>query len=276
MTEQDIHASYLHWLEEASAYRLAEIAGCSAPDSKTSLGAELLGEVRDEVVSAWRAGRFDWDTDRLDHDLAMECAEEGIIPHEYHQRALLFVDLYAYREESEFTERGEWSGTFYDMMADAIGQITERAAIAFIAEVRSAFDQHWVCPGCGDTGTPHICYPDDCRGSDDTDTSCCDAPDSECYTIVVPPVQSVPEAPAEAVLTTQVPEISDPILDLLKAHGEAPRIAGDETAAFMARMDALNRAEFDKARRPFSLWRRPAFWVAVITVAAVVTVWLAL
>src|SRR5687767_5715596 len=62
MSTEDIHASYLHWLEEASAYRLAEIAGCSAPDSKTSLGSELLTEVRDEVVSAWRAGRFDWDT----------------------------------------------------------------------------------------------------------------------------------------------------------------------------------------------------------------------
>lgn len=235
----DIHAAYLHWMEEASAYRLAELAECGAPDSKLSPGAEILGEVRDAVIERWRAGRFDYDTDRNDTEVVMECAEEGIIPTASHEIVALFADLAAWQEESEFTERGEWGGSFIDMFTDAISQITERAAFAFVREVRSDFDQYFICPECGDTGTPHVCYPDDCRGTDE---------DKETYaaSLVVP---------AEAVLTGPVDlPVSDPILDLITARER--QSPGDDTSRFMANMAKVNELEFASQRR-----RRWARWV---------------
>jgi hypothetical protein len=90
----------------------------------------------------------------------------------------------------------------------------------------------------------------------------------------VPPVQSVPDAPAEAVLTVQVPPVSDPILDLLSQHEKAlAATPGNDTAAFMAYMGAVNEAEFGKPGRG-SIWRRPSFWVAAVAVATVALVWL--
>ena len=117
-------------------------------------------------------------------------------------------------------------------------------------------------PGCDPCGSDSDECADGCRyqdGDGDADP--------------IPPVQSVTDAPAEAVLTVTVAEVSDPLLDLLmqvRAElGSSPADLADmrepsDTQAFMARMDAINRAEF---ARP-NPWCRPAFWVAVITVAA--------
>lgn len=229
----DIHAAYLHWMEEASAYQLAALADCGTPNSKLSPGAEILGEVRDAVIQRWRAGRFDYDTDRNDDDLVVECAEEGIIPVANHEIVALFADLAAWTEESEFTERGKWEGSFIDMFKDAISQITERAARAFIAEVRSDFDQNFICPECGDTGTPHVCYPGDCRGDDE---------EKAAYAASL-------AVPAEATLPTE-PPVSDPIPHLIVEAERAEKASpGDETAAFLARMDAINSDEFGNGRR---------------------------
>lgn len=248
---EDIHASYLHWMEEASAYRLAELADCGAPDSNDSPGAEILEEVRDAVIQVWRAGRFDYDTERFDHDLAMECAEEGIIPAMDYEIVALFADLAAWTEHSEFTEKGKWEGYFIDLFKGAISQITERAAIAFVAEVRSDFDQHFQCPECGDTGTPHVCYPGDCRGSDEEKAT-------HAASLF---------APAEAILTGPIdlPAVKDPILDLISERERADAtpvdplrfgVPGDETSRFMASMAQVNAVEFAQERR-----RRWVRWV---------------
>lgn len=264
----DIHSTYLHWVAEASPYRLAEIAECAAPDSATSPGAEILEEVRNAVVDAWVSRKFDWETDRNDGDVTPECAEEGIIPVESHQRALLFVDLCAYREENEFTD-GTWSGTIEDIMVDAISQITERAARLMIMEIRKDFKDLWECPLCGDAGEPHICLPGECNGSEEEQEAYAASQATSEPADTPTPTQGTPDT-GEAV-SVAAGHLRDPLYRLLADKPDG--FAGlRSTEHFLADMAKVNQDEFSQLNRPFGWLRRPSFWVAVTVLSAIVAV----
>lgn len=244
--------AFLQDLKDASPYELARIAGCASPDSRTSPGAEILREVRDAVVERWEAGRFDWDSSNADGDLIDECAAEGIIPTYVHERMMLFVDLGAYAESNDHTQHGHWSGTFEDMAAEAIEQITYRAASAYVNLAREAFTAKFECSGCGDSGAPHICFPGDCRGSDEDREAWAMAKEAERLsatpdTAADPTLAPMPvEGPSEADRALYAQALSgahsDPLYRLLEANPS-------ETQRFLANMAAYNREEFARRQR---------------------------
>lgn len=224
-TQADL--AFLDGLRDTSAFELARMAGCESPDSTTSPGAEYLGEIRDAVVERWEAGRFDWDSSNGDGDLISECEQEGIIPDGYHETALLFVDLGAYMQGCETTMHGVWTGTIDEIMRDAITQIGYACAVACIEEARRDFASGFVCSQCGDAGEPHLCFPGDCRGSDEERAEYAAQADGH----------------AQAILTGSVPLDS---LDVQRTLQRAPEPAesASVTQAFMRNMEAINREEF--------------------------------
>lgn len=264
----DIHSTYLHWIEQASAYRLAEIAECAAPNSRSSLGAEILEEVRDATVLAWRERRYDWETDRFDGDVSNECAQEGIIPPESHQRALLFLDLCAYQEQSEFTSDGTWSGAIEDIMVEAISQITDRAARLMIMEIRRDFKDLWVCPGCGDTGEPHICLPGECNGSEEEQEAHAASQATPEPVAIPTPTQATPDTGETASVAPG--GFSDPLLTLMdRVEAERAQADAGTTQGFLTRIGAINRAEFARIKRRNRVAKLAMACIALVTLAVV-------
>jgi hypothetical protein len=246
-TEADM--AFLQDLKDTSAFELARMAGCESPDSPTGPGAEFLGEIRDAVVERWEAGRFDWDSANSDGDLIGECEAEGIIPDGYHDMALLFVDLGAYRQSNEHTMNGEWTGQLDEIMRDAIAQIGYCAAVEFVAEARWDFGAYFECADCGDSGSPHVCFPGDCRGSDEA---------REAWAM-----HKEAERLSTATMTQQVP--TDPILTLI-AQAEAERAQeASVTQTFMANMARINADEFGTP------WNRSR-WLTTIGLGALALV----
>lgn len=225
---------FLNDLRETSAYELARMAECGAlPDSPASLGAELLTEVRDAVVARWEAGRFDWDSTCGDDELIIECQAEGIISDMWHERMEQLLDLGGYMEQCDSTSNGEWSGSIWDIAGDALAQITYRAASAYITQARADFTAKFECVDCGDCGTPHVCFPGECNGSDEGRAAWA--------------ASKAAEVNAEAILTTQVP--IDPLVTLI-AQVEAERASGgSETQAWLARAAKVNAEEFGSRDR---------------------------
>jgi hypothetical protein len=142
-----------------------------------------------------------------------------------------------------------FTGTIEDMVRDCLDTILIRFAMAVVADIRKALDA-WVCPGCGDTDDPRICYPDDCRSSDE---------DRAAYAAQL----AADAAQAE-------PVVQDPILDLIaQREAEGPQGASD-TQAFMAYMGQVNREEFGV---PMGLARKVAIsTLAVLALIGLVAV----
>jgi len=249
-TEADM--AFLQDLKDTSAYELARMAGAHVHSGIEGPAAEILGEVRDAVVERWEAGRFDWDSANNDSDLISECADEGIITDYTHERMLLLVDLGAYGNDNEHSMSGEWSGTFHDMAGEAIEQVTYRAASACVEWARTCFNNEFECADCGDSGTPHICYPGDCRGSDEDREAWAMAKEAERLsaapdTATDPTQAPMPtEGPSEADRALWAQALSeshnDPLYRLLEANPS-------ETQRFLANMAAHNREEFARRQR---------------------------
>lgn len=228
---EDADMAFLQDLKDTSAYELARMAGCESPASRTSAGAEFLGEIRDAVVERWEAGRFDWDSSNSDGDLIGECEAEGIIPDGYHDVALLAVDLGAYRESSEHTMNGQWSGTIDEILRDAIAQVGYRATVACVTQAREDFTAKFTCSLCGDSGSPHLCFPGVCSGSDD---------EVEAYQAQL--ADELAQVQADAVMAQQVPQA---VFDAMSAQdgAQGPQ-QPSETQAWLARAAQVNAEEF--------------------------------
>lgn len=272
-TEADM--AFLQDLKDTSAFELARMAGAHVHSGIEGPAAEILGEVRDAVVQRWEAGRFDWDSANNDGDLISECAAEGIITDHEHERMLLFVDLGAYGDDNEHSH-GEWSGTFHDMAAQAIEQITWRAASAFVDWARTCFTREFECADCGDSGAPHICYPGDCRGTDEDREAW--AMHKEAERLSASPHQ--PTHPLLAPMPVGPPSEADRALwdaSLTEAHKDplyrmlvdAPESV---TQGFMRRLAQANRDEFAARKLRRQRLKLAAGILAVLTSGGIVMV----
>lgn len=266
-TEHDM--SYLDDIRAESAFELAREADCGSPDHRNSPGALVLAEVRDDIVDAWVEGKFAYDSARDDFDIVAELAN-SCIPDDYNTFWQVFTDLAIYREESPFSSDGQWSGSFDDMGRDAMSEVVERLGMYVIGAVRKAFDG-WVCPLCGDTGSPRICYPGDCRSSDEdqaayqAERACQVAAEAPGHGLGIHPRAEAPEA------------VSDPILTLIAKveaeAAEAEAVGPEEpsvTQAFMARMSAANIAEFGERARKVKRIKIMVCVLVIVTGAAIV------
>lgn len=196
-----------------SAYVLAsEYAGCGSPNSRESLGAQMLTELRDEIVAAWEGGKvFDLDCDRDDIDHALKLADETLSDYS-HQVMVQFVEVCAYHEQSPFTADGTWGpGTFEDMARQALGEVLTRMATALVREIRTA----WEGLECSDCSGAWA----DCRDG------CVQDPEAA--------AEAFPEPPTH---------LADPLYQLL---ADKP----SETQAFMANMAQINADEFAAAAK---------------------------
>lgn len=267
--------AFLQDLKDTSAFELARMAGCHVYSGVKGPAAEILCEVRDAVVQRWEAGRFDWDSANNDGDLIDECAAEGIITDYIHERMLLFVDLGAYDETNEHTEYGHWSGSFDDMAVEAIEQITYRAAVEFVAQARKDFAANFECADCGDAGSPHVCFPGECNGSDaDREAWAMQmeaerlsaAPDSTTDPTQAPmPSESLSEADRALWDQALKDAAADPLLKLLESASPS------ETQRFMASMAQANREEFARRRT----MRRTWLGVLAVVASGALVMWLA-
>ena len=123
-------------IKDLNVYQLASMAGCMSPgEGRTqrrkewSPGAELLADVLDGVVEAIRNGDVTED-DSNDSGQLYQIADSAI-DHRTHVKWMSFVDIGAYREESD---DGQWP-TDPDAMADAaLSQIAIRLCDALVGE----------------------------------------------------------------------------------------------------------------------------------------------
>lgn len=261
--------SYLDDIKAESAYELAREADCGSPDHRESAGALVLAEVRDDVVSAWGEGRFAYDSQRDDLDVVAEVAN-GCIPEDYSTFWQAFIDLAIYREESPFSSNGEWSGSFNDMGREAMSEVVERLGMYVIGAVRKALGD-WVCPLCGDTGNPRICYPGDCRSSDEEQAEYQAQQASQVaagapgHGLGIHPRAEAPEAVSDPIPT--------PIAQVETEAGEADAVGPHEpsvTQAFMASMSAANIAEFGERRRKVKRIKIMTCVLVILTGAAII------
>lgn len=109
-------------VRELTAFALAELAACSAPDTLDSPGANLLLWVRDEVLRLWEA--FDGaPSARIYDELALVASKAP--DQRSPQRWTEFVDLAAYNEEPEY---GYWPDDLTETAGTALEQVADRLA----------------------------------------------------------------------------------------------------------------------------------------------------
>lgn len=127
---------------EWTAYRLANEAECTGPDSATSAGAKMLESVRDSVVDGWEYTYASNEKESVDDDQASEIVTEAADggPDVYtHQMWSEFVDLCAYKEDP--TELG-FDGSDMDQGARyCLYIIAERCARAVMDALRNTEDE---------------------------------------------------------------------------------------------------------------------------------------
>lgn len=229
---------YLDDVTAMSVYEIARMTGCASPDNRESAGAVLLAELRDDMVTAWREGRFDWFRDRDDSDRTHEIAGATFPSYDI-DIWQAFADL-GIGFENEYTQGGEWSGSLSDIAGDVLGQILDQAAHQVMSEIRRC-QGTWVCPECGDTGHPLMCGPDECNDPSNDDA-----------------------APSESDPGTPVP-YTDPILTLIKeaeavSRPPSPALHAEitEVDAYLRRAAMVNEEEFARLTQPFG-WRVTAF-----------------
>lgn len=141
-------------MRNASAYVLADMADCGAPDSRESPGAVMLASVRDSVVEAIEHGRVTLD-DFDDRGQLHEIADGAPSVYTY-TIWQTFVDLAAYQEESEFDV---WPDDLTKAASLALYQISNRLAHALCEAWRAG----WECPVCSNSRGDYDCSPEDCR-----------------------------------------------------------------------------------------------------------------
>lgn len=128
-------------MRNASAYMLADMAGCGTPEGHGSPGAKFLDSVRDEVARAIEDGRItldDFDDDGQLHSIADDAPSIWT-----HERWRQFADLAAYFEEPEFDDA--WPRDLNEAAAVALYQIAGRLTYALCEAWRAG----WTCPVCG-------------------------------------------------------------------------------------------------------------------------------
>lgn len=250
---------YLDDVTAMSVYEIARMTGCASPDSRDSAGAVLLAELRDDMVKAWREGKFDWFRDRDDSDRAHEIADATFPSHDI-DIWQAFADL-GIRFENEHTQGGEWSGSLSDIVCDVLGQILDQAAHQIMSEIRRC-QATWECPECGDTGHPLMCGPDECNDPSNDD----------------PEAEADPGTP---VPYTAPVEISDPLLTLIKeaeavSRPPSPALHAEisEVDAYLRRAAMVNEEEFARLTQPFG-WRVAAFMGlgALVFLIIAIAVW---
>lgn len=238
----DYRAIDLSDIKGYSPFLLASMAELNAPDRRESYGAIALSELRDETVQAWEEGRFEHDSDRLDREVCEELAENTLTS-ESHPVFSAWVDLAVWAEgwpdTSEYIEPGvhSFAGTIEDMVRTMLHEALARMAMAVVADIRKALAD-WVCPACGDTGEPRLCWPGEpCSEAEETDQA---------------PEVPVGIYPALSV-DTQAAPVTDPLLTLIgQVEAERAReLAAQDPSAtqgFMRRMEEINAEEFAAQR----------------------------
>lgn len=251
---------YLDDVTAMSPYEIARKVGCASPESRESAGAVVLAELRDDMVEAWREGRFDWHRRQYDSDVTHEVTDLTF-PSSSIDVWRVFADI-GIGWESEFTVGGEFTGSLEDIASDVVSQILSNAGSVIMGDIREC-QGTWVCPECGDTGQPLVCSPDECNGSDE---------DRDEWKAELGGYF----APVEPV------EISDPILDLIKeaeavSRPPSPALHAEiaEVDAYLRRAAMVNEEEFARLTQPFG-WRVTAFMGlgALAFVAVAVLAWL--
>lgn len=251
----------LEEIRELNAYELASTADCASPDTRESAGAAMLTRVRNGLVEAIESGSVT--LDNLDDSGQLHEIADGAPSVYTHHKWEQFLDLCAYQEEPN---DGEWPTDLDQTATIALYQIADRLVHLLAEDWRDG----WECPTCGDSEPYRICSPDDCRfacgecGGDGTECAeeCAHQDDGEEEgeeERPADPFRGHPDyagedwqrdhaSPASAEPTE--PPVSDPILDLIVEAERAGKASpGDETAAFLARMDAINSDEFGDGRR---------------------------
>ena len=128
-------------IKTLSAYSLAGMADCGAPDNSTSVGAAFLTSVRDEVIEAVQFANED-DTlenaiETVRDDRVHEIADGS--PSVYTStRWAQFVDLAAYQEDISELTSDETSLT--DAAGVALYVIAERLALAILEDIDTEED----------------------------------------------------------------------------------------------------------------------------------------
>lgn len=239
----DFRAIDLSEIEQYSPFILAGMAGTTHPNSANTWGAVTLSEFRDELLDAWREGRFERDSDRYDFDVISEVtgatlrADSAPIWDAWHE-----LELWGqgWPDTSEYAEPGTYSFTctLEDMARQMIEEMLEGLGREIIAEVRKILAD-WVCPACGDSGYPRVCWPGEpCEH----DGHACD--EEGCLHEDRAP--GAVDTPAPTLVTLSV----DASPSVAPGHLADPlSVEPSETQAFMSRMDEINRQEFDKVYR---------------------------
>lgn len=250
-------------IRELTAYHLSNMADCASPDSLTSPGALMLESVRDSIVGNIEGGHIT--LDNLDDNGQLHEIADAAPSVYTHSKWSQFLDLCAYAEEPE---SGEWPQDL-DKTADiALYQIADRLAHVLAEEWR---DGH----GCADCGSDGTECADGCVYQEEEEEPA-DAILTGPVNLPADPFRGHPDYAGEdwqrdhGVTAEPVTEpVRDPLLDIIEAHeSRARQLPGDETAAFMARMEAINAAEFARVR-PWGHWLNWAM-VAGVMVALVV------
>jgi hypothetical protein len=277
-------------IKDLNVYQLASIADCAQPDHSESPGALMLSGVRDAVLEAIDSGSITL-TDQDDNGQLDEIADGAPSAYTY-ECWQQFTDLGAWQEEPE---SGEWPEDLTKTAMIALYQIADRLAHALV----DSWVEGWTCPLCGDTGTPHICLPGECNGSEEeqeayaasqataepadphadhvheydsrgtfcqTEGMWLDGPQATAEPVEVPtPTQGTPDT-GEAV-SGDAGHLSDPLYRLV---ADKPT----DTQSFIGRMDAINAEEFAGVNREFVWWRQPSTWVGLaLVLTALVVAW---
>lgn len=123
-------------MRELTAYGLAGLADCSAPDTLTAPGAGFLTLIRDALVESVEYAVEHGDGTVSSDDLA-EMAD-GAVPTYTHPRWLTFTDLAAWQEDLSDIAGNEQEMT--DMAGYALYMIAERLLNALHADYLSGLE----------------------------------------------------------------------------------------------------------------------------------------
>lgn len=127
---------------EASAYSLANDAGCAAPDNSESPGAVFLTDVRDAALTAWEADPDGEDcTDKASRIARQDC-DGGVFTAWSFDQWRTWSDLAMWQEDfSEILGNSMDTENIKNLPVDAAGMIGERLAKIIFDSLIEARDQ---------------------------------------------------------------------------------------------------------------------------------------
>lgn len=119
-----------------SVYELARLADCATPDALDSEGAEMLDNVRREVIEAFQYDSWgSYPTDTV-HQIADSC-----VPIYSHRRAVAFADLSAWQEMIDGQIAPYENIDLVQFMGVALYQICERLAFSLFEEYKHTLEE---------------------------------------------------------------------------------------------------------------------------------------